>query len=224
MSTDGLVSAERLREIAAAHSSVMVTGFVAVGLVDGWSIATQGHYLLALEYEAEGLTADPPPAASMAKMTRESIRPMKPHGTVVDLVALREWCGDTCSQCHGAGRVNVCKDCDGEGEIDCECETCGDSHERTCRECDGDGGERCPRSCQPKVMDPRGVLVGLAINRRLLREALAGLPGTQCRVASSEKEKLLVFGDRWRVVLMSIRTEPDEFAALQTFPTDSVTA
>lgn len=35
-----------------------------------------------------------------------------------------------------------CAECDGSGETECECVTCGDCHDRECEHCDGTG--TCP--------------------------------------------------------------------------------
>lgn len=32
-----------------------------------------------------------------------------------------------------------CPKCNGEGEVDCECDSCGDVHSKECSECDGEG-------------------------------------------------------------------------------------
>lgn len=34
---------------------------------------------------------------------------------------------------------HACEECDGEGEVDCECRSCGDTHYRKCPTCDGTG-------------------------------------------------------------------------------------
>ena len=38
----------------------------------------------------------------------------------------------------GASAPEDCDECDGEGEVDCECD-CGDVHNKKCQDCDGEG-------------------------------------------------------------------------------------
>ena len=33
----------------------------------------------------------------------------------------------------------ICQKCDGDGELDCHCSSCGDEHTKHCPECDGTG-------------------------------------------------------------------------------------
>ena len=55
----------------------------------------------------------------------------------VILLSQLEECRDALTACpHGNP---ICKRCEGDGEIQCECERCGDSHYRGCPICDGSG-------------------------------------------------------------------------------------
>ena len=79
--------------------------------------------------------------------------PDYPYFTIPDIP---EPSFDECSKCAGTGKVKVCPECDGDGEVhfstrynnyDCDCETCGGDgvfvkgkgNENTCEKCDGEG-------------------------------------------------------------------------------------
>jgi len=47
--------------------------------------------------------------------------------------AIRRTDGEKCTACGGSGE---CAECDGEGEVECEC---GHEHEKECDACDGSG-------------------------------------------------------------------------------------
>ena len=44
-----------------------------------------------------------------------------------------------CKHCNGKGKNKTCPDCNGEGEVECECSDCGHVHEAECRTCGGEG-------------------------------------------------------------------------------------
>jgi hypothetical protein len=49
-----------------------------------------------------------------------------------------------------------CPECDGHGELDCECDECGHSHQVTCSACNGAGDipfENAPDGWQPPESD-----------------------------------------------------------------------
>lgn len=51
-----------------------------------------------------------------------------------------------CSTCSGSGK-DVCWECEGLGEIECECGDCGHVHDAECPTCEGTGGEGTCREC-----------------------------------------------------------------------------
>lgn len=153
----------------------------------------------------------------------------------VTVEKLRAWAGSPnwhpdCESCGGEGKVEAkadCWACEGSGEVSCECDSCGNDHERECSSCGGDGdGEVKPGemedcvSCVGSGKAPRSLLsssdghksggiLGLCIDRRRLARLLSFVDG-DCRAWCTDDDRLSMNGDGWHLTLMMLNSMPPE--------------
>lgn len=185
--------------------------------VDGitWTWTTQGSYIVALRGNSGHEQTQPGANAIDDDVVRTYIRIGGGPGPEIEVAQLQTWLEPplwpedlVCGACEGV--PPECKECRGEGYVECICSDCGDDHMRACRACDGKGVtcETCkgegtvnlPKMCRP------GRLAGALIDRNLLARALQGLGGRARVIGPSEPESQVgIGGSDFRIVLMPMR-------------------
>lgn len=112
-----------------------------------------------------------------------------------------------CQACDNK-RTQECDDCDGTGEVTCECEH-GYDHEHDCDECDGDGTVEC-EDCSDLTVRRPARLLDHVINRQVLRVVLEtlGISEGAARISRNDKKLYLLTPDTpepaWMVVFMPL--------------------
>jgi hypothetical protein len=173
--------------------------------------ATDGHVIVALWGDESGAPLDPSNVAMMTSVLAE--RDVARRG-VAPWSALVEWCGRAVRQEELEATAVECKECDGTGEVECECRRCGDEHDAECDECDGTG-----KVTTTEKIDPRpGHLGGVCVARNLLAMALECVPAVDDLEIASSPSAVMVWIDAglWRLVIMGLKggVSTDEFAGL----------
>ena len=158
-----------------------------LGLLRDWSIASDGCAAIAWHGDI-GLGGELPEATWMLF---GALIDADPSGASVSLGGLRAWL---------PADDGPCPRCDGSGLVACTC-PCGNDHDATCDEC-------AARQVSP------GPIGDVVVDRYRLVAALEDLPGEGAVVTTTE-DRITVYGDGWRVVLMAMRNvgvdEADRF-------------
>lgn len=168
-----------------------------------WWVATDSRALVA--YPA--MPGDPPGGtkASVREGVAGWLEASEGPSLTTTVAALREWAvlgPDLCPECKGVRAE--CPDCDGAGEIDCEC-LCGDEHWHDCKECGGRGWAKC-RACGSKESERiMGVLMGRTFNLAVVHRALEHAPDGDVTVYPRDlPHGSLIVGDPWRALVMPL--------------------
>lgn len=171
--------------------SVVTNGWVAVVLPGQWPAA-------------KPLTIQPA-AADLLSVTPADVVPIDVAALrrLVDAIPFNALC-PVCSD----GPLPPCSECDGSGYTECECMSCGDTHERRCEECGGRRG-RCPR-CQSTAVHPTVAIGGSQFSNSRLQEALRWVPDDGVafgfKPVTGDGVPAGVFvAPAWWVVVMAIR-------------------
>jgi hypothetical protein len=172
-------------------------------LEQSWAAATDGHVLIGVRrdlVEGECEPVDAKVARILVGISeREPARPIDESA----LLAFVQ--GDKrCSRCRNERRVK-CDTCRGSGRKICVCQHCDFPHDSDC-DCEA-GVVNCPKCSDGGRY---GDAMGLHINTRLLRDAVAVVPldGSPVNVAvgcKNESVLLVCRTARWFVVLMPLR-------------------
>lgn len=219
-------------------------GELPLGLINGWTIATDGHSLIAVigdlgagpfPDDIRGLRADRiwqyagPLVADWPVEARASLDEL--GGWAGPARVLRE----SCEKCKGTGHGRSCQKCRGNGKTLCICQVCDDEHYTTCDECDRRGYEFCS-ACGLEPAYPRraGVVLGIPLNQSILANALRFLPGEIALLGrhpeGSERDgfvapfALWICGNGWRVAVMPIQETAEGLSKLPAFQPKGATA
>jgi len=134
-------------------------------------VATDGFILVGVASEDEA------PRAPMELMDTSiaswMLEEMPKDPVVTVLPILLQWAGESkwfapCGACDGTGRVRLCAKCAGEGEVECECDSCGDLHIADCDDCGG-------KKTTPGKSDPCGNCAGTGKTSELTTPGIPGL-------------------------------------------------
>lgn len=108
----------------------------------------------------------------------------------------------------------TCERCDGEGVVECSCESCGDDHEADCPDC---GGSKKMEARAPDIASV--VVADVCVNRWLLARVVDGAPPQQGHVALVKHASgaLAIIGENWRALVMCLHKK-DRVAGLDEFP------
>lgn len=183
-----------------------------------WSVATNGHMLMALRGEhVIGAEEAPANIAGLAlDALRETEREDLPR---VDAAALLRWAdvqpppvpsAETCKECGGTGEID-CDECNGEGAIECNMD-----YEHDCEDCDGQGHVPCdhvPARPEYRV----GTIDGVPFNRDNFwpMAHVSGEARMRDGRAGSNRAPILLRGDGWLFVSMPMaaNTKTDDAPA-----------
>lgn len=178
-----------------------------------WVVGTTGHILAAIHDEATEARS----VVANAKTFETWLTTDPGDWYQTNVETLRAWAGpgpEACD-CPPERRIAVCQACDGEGEVECGCSRCGDSHMTDCRVCNGTGGARCPRCENTGVvgeaaLDRIGSFRGRYFNRRLLARLFQHAPSGPVELTplgDYEFAALLFRGEGWRALAMPVRRD-----------------
>lgn len=164
----------------------------------GKTYATDGYLLVRVEGELEGVPSCP--EFPLEKIQENFNSPLR------ETLLLNQFETDevreTCNHCKGNGKVTICPECEGSGEIELdsgynfysvECQTCGGTGEysdpdgdETCENCDGEGS----------VSIRKLVTIGQSnFDNRLLNKLIQNLPAETEIAPAQEPMKAAVL--RW---------------------------
>lgn len=191
---------------------------------EAWTIACDGHGLLALKGERGGevwVKGSTPEFSGM-------ILPHPTEGwTPIDAAKLVAWGAAaapdpaTCKECGGTGQrlINNCEECEGEGIIVVTCPECDDEHEHDCPECDGksETPAECGRCNDPKFLPG---LFGVAqVDRAKIWRWLSWLPPEMpVEAVIAHPEHAIRFrGPDWFALVMPMRRNEGHPRELDTF-------
>jgi hypothetical protein len=142
---------------------------------------------------------------------------------------LIEWAGPPvweieCVECEGCGTLREqldCAKCDGKGDVECLCATCGNAHDVGCGLCDGTGTQtektdvpcdECDGKGKTKHLQGTyrpGEIAGLAVDLRRFARLCAFAQG-ECKVWALEQRVNIIGQSGWRGVLMMMLLGKDE--------------
>lgn len=192
-----------------------------------WTIATDGWRLVAVrhdygaEHAVEGI--DRSVRGFYVDATADGAR-------ALDTAPLREFFAahappplGTCPECNGKASEE-CDECDGDGEVDCECIDCGDSHSKQCKACHGVGSFTCDRCKNRDAKVP--VQIGEAVyDARIMAPLLAILPSGEVRFRQRGAHGVTTLaGDDWFALMMPLRNDTRGPVPTLDLPADAVAA
>lgn len=158
--------------------------------------------------------------------TIEEFMAENPAMTMTSLARLKDFVGPPpslkeCKICV-RGRVK-CVSCHGTGERDNECHDCGREHNCICMECE-DGTMECSQCDDGKInyfdidLSTVAKIYNRYFNKGALAAGLAQFTDDTVLVGFSEsKQYLVVDGNNWRVVLMSLLDPKNEYGELKSY-------
>lgn len=193
---------------------------MSIASLDGKIFATDGHVCVVAFDAPEGL-------APLTEMTRPKLgevvgilkEPEASTSYTIPLLDLKSWCGPlgptiSCSTCDDEGAIE-CDGCKGSGVLSMKCGLagCRGNHEDTCCVCLGDAYTDC-ENCGADFKQWRfGNVQGVRVNMALVWAVVGHLEGDTVRVVVGGPEKSLRFyGGGWTVVVMAMRSKPEEVA------------
>lgn len=171
--------------------------------------ATNGHLLVLAAGDVTGLPRVPDKRDEMIRAWFDG-----PDGEQIDVAVLARFANvglgsRDCAACKNT-RERQCGECDGDGVMECSCSKCDNDHEATCDACGGDGTIRCA-ACADLTIQKPARLLGLTINRQVIREGLEalGVSDGVARLSINAKNIFRLVSDGaavpWMLVWMPLR-------------------
>ena len=169
-----------------------------------WSVATNGHILVALL--GEHVIGAAAATLSIASLTQDALRETERADLpIVDPGALLRWADiqplpepTTCTDCNGTGEVE-CEECRGEGHVECSMD-----YEHDCEDCEGEGHIRCDHILKrPAYPAYRvGAIDGVPFNRDNFWPLAHVSGAARMRAGGAGSVPMLLRGDGWLFVVM----------------------